>query len=73
MQNLRRQRRVKLPAAEIERKKIAAPFRVDASRNAGARTYHKPPPSHKTCIFARVPLLSAIETGLQSRWVINAG
>ncbi len=28
---------------------------------------------HKTCNSSPVPLLSAIETGLQSRWVVNAG
>ena len=43
------------------------------SRKTGARSYHRSAFSHKTCNFARVPLLSAIETGLQSRWVVNAG
>ena len=40
---------------------------------SGIRTYHSLPMLHKTCNFSRYPLLSAIETGLQSRWVINAG
>jgi hypothetical protein len=39
----------------------------------GAKTYHNLPVLHKTCNSTRVPLLSAIETGLQSRWVVNAG
>ena len=39
----------------------------------GAESYHNAPLSHKTCISQRGHLLSAIETGLQSRWVVNAG
>ena len=39
----------------------------------GARTYHNLRPSHKTCNSPRMPLLSALEAGLQSRWVVNAG
>ncbi len=38
-----------------------------------AESYHNAPPSHKTCNSSRLPLLSALETGLQSRWVVNAG
>ena len=45
----------------------------ERSQNAGSGTYHNLAPSHKTCNSSRVPLLSAIETGLQSRWVVNAG
>jgi hypothetical protein len=51
----------------------AVPIRVIASRNAGSGSYHNLTLSHKTCNSARLLLLSAIETGLQSRWVINAG
>jgi len=36
-------------------------------------SYHTLVPSHKTCNFARHALVSAIETGLQSRWVVNTG
>jgi len=51
----------------------AVPNRVNASRNAASGSYHNLAPSHKTCNSSRLLLLSAIETGLQSRWVINAG
>jgi len=38
-----------------------------------ASPYHTLPSSHKTCNSLRGPILYAIETGLQSRWVVNAG
>jgi hypothetical protein len=42
-------------------------------QNSRPANYHSAPCSHKTCNFSALPLLSAIETGLQSRWVVNAG
>jgi hypothetical protein len=48
-------------------------FRQAVPEKAGARPYHTLAALHKTCNFSSAPLLSALETGLQSRWVVNAG
>jgi hypothetical protein len=51
-----------------------SPFGRAVSQNGTGQKRSTPrPSSHKTCNSWRGPILSAIETGLQSRWVVNAG
>jgi hypothetical protein len=53
--------------------RIDVPIWANVAKTQDSGSYHNPRLSHKTCNSSRIPLLSAIETGLQSRWVINAG
>ena len=46
---------------------------ADMHQKRSRESYHTLVPSHKTCNFTQHTLVSAIETGLQSRWVVNTG
>ena len=48
-------------------------FDIAFPKHKGPRPYHTLVTPHKTCNSSQLLLLSAIETGLQSRWVVNAG